>query len=112
MFAANPINTNPPTDSTDMKGNATTNMPTKIGRSAAGRTHANKPRMTARPSRQPAAIQCCCHHCQPAQPLTPQAFQLVRLGRVGGYGVQPVWGDGHATGIYSFEFLRKVAEAA
>jgi len=47
-----------------------------------------------------------------ARPLTPQAFQLGRLGRVGGYGVQPVWGDGHATGIYSFEYLRKVAEAA
>jgi DUF971 family protein len=47
----------------------------------------------------------------PPRPLTAEAFRLVRLGRVGGYGVQPVWADGHATGIYSFEYLRRLAEA-
>ncbi len=47
----------------------------------------------------------------PEQPLTPAAFKLVRLERVGTYALQPVWGDGHATGIYSFEYLRRVAEA-
>jgi DUF971 family protein len=27
---------------------------------------------------------------------------------VGGYAIQPVWGDGHATGIYSFDYLKRV----
>ncbi len=47
----------------------------------------------------------------PAAPLPPPAFVLRRIERVGGYAIQPVWGDGHATGLYSFEYLRKVAEA-
>ncbi len=42
----------------------------------------------------------------PERPLTPSAFHLVRLQTVGVYGVQPVWGDGHATGIYSYNYLR------
>jgi DUF971 family protein len=41
--------------------------------------------------------------------LTPPAFQLVRYVAVGGYAIQPVWGDGHATGIYSFDYLKRVA---
>jgi DUF971 family protein len=46
----------------------------------------------------------------PEQPLGPASFQIRRLGKVGGYGIQPVWGDGHATGIYSLDYLRKLAE--
>jgi DUF971 family protein len=46
----------------------------------------------------------------PGRPLAPVAFQLVRLVQVGGYAIQPVWADGHATGIYSFDYLKKVAE--
>ena len=30
---------------------------------------------------------------------------------VGRYALQFVWSDGHSTGIYSFEYLRDVAEA-
>ena len=45
----------------------------------------------------------------PDQPLTPKAFELVRLISVGGYAIQPVWGDGHATGIYSFDYLKHLA---
>jgi len=41
--------------------------------------------------------------------LTPAAFQLVQLATVGGYAIQPVWADGHATGIYSFDYLEKMA---
>jgi DUF971 family protein len=48
----------------------------------------------------------------PAKLFSPQAFQLVRIVNVGGYAIQPVWGDGHATGIYSFDYLRRVAQAA
>jgi DUF971 family protein len=47
----------------------------------------------------------------PAKALSPQAFQLVKLGRVGGYAVQPVWADGHTTGLFSFDYLKQVADA-
>jgi DUF971 family protein len=47
----------------------------------------------------------------PVQPLTPAAFQLQRLLSVGGYALQPVWADGHDTGLYSFDYLRRLAEA-
>jgi DUF971 family protein len=47
----------------------------------------------------------------PDQPLTPKAFELVRLITVGGYAIQPVWADGHATGIFSFEYLKHIADA-
>ncbi|MEI9865823.1 MAG: gamma-butyrobetaine hydroxylase-like domain-containing protein [Limisphaerales bacterium] len=36
----------------------------------------------------------------PERKLTAAAFQLVRLISVGGYAIQPVWADGHATGIF------------
>ena len=47
----------------------------------------------------------------PERPLSPAAFRLLRVEMVGTYAVQPVWADGHATGIYSFDYLRRVAEA-
>src|SRR5262245_50677556 len=47
----------------------------------------------------------------PDKPLAPQAFQLVRMGNVGGYAIQPVWADGHSSGLFSFDYLRGVAEA-
>src|SRR5438067_1465670 len=30
------------------------------------------------------------------------------IAPVGRYGVQPVWADGHNTGIYTFEYLREI----
>jgi len=47
----------------------------------------------------------------PEKPLTPKAFELVKLEQVGGYAIQPVWADGHNSGIYSFEYLQRVAAA-
>jgi DUF971 family protein len=47
----------------------------------------------------------------PDRPLTPEAFRLQRLVHVGGYAVQPVWLDGHATGIYSYDYLKRVGES-
>ncbi len=47
----------------------------------------------------------------PDLPLSPQAFELVRVVSVGGYAVQPLWADGHYSGIYSFDYLRRVAES-
>ena len=45
----------------------------------------------------------------PDRPLSADAFRLIRVERVGGYAVQPVWADGHASGIYSFDYLRRIA---
>jgi len=46
----------------------------------------------------------------PAQKLSVTAFQLVRMVSVGGYAIQPVWADNHATGIFPFDYLRQIAE--
>lgn len=46
----------------------------------------------------------------PERKLQAQSFQLVRIANVGTYAIQPVWADGHATGIYSFDYLRSVAD--
>jgi DUF971 family protein len=41
--------------------------------------------------------------------LTPaRSYQLVELHPVGAYALQPVWDDGHSTGIYTWEFLRYI----
>ena len=45
----------------------------------------------------------------PGQKLSPLAFQLKQITSVGGYAIQPSWADGHATGIYSFDYLKQVA---
>lgn len=50
-------------------------------------------------------------HKGPERALTPPAFELRSHVLVGGYGWQPTWGDGHASGIYSFAALRKLAAA-
>jgi DUF971 family protein len=47
----------------------------------------------------------------PATPLNPAAFQLTRLTYVGGYALQPVWADGHGTGLFSFDYLKRMAES-
>lgn len=47
----------------------------------------------------------------PDKPLTPAAFQLVRLVTIGGYAVQPHWSDGHGSGLFSYDYLRSVADA-
>jgi len=44
------------------------------------------------------------------RPLVPLAFELRSLSWVGTYGIQPIWADGHATGIFSFDYLKQLAE--
>ncbi len=46
----------------------------------------------------------------PGRPLPAQSFQLRGLMRIGTYAIQPTWADGHASGIYSFDYLREIAE--
>jgi DUF971 family protein len=45
----------------------------------------------------------------PGQNPPPSAFELIRIASVGSYAIQPVWADGHATGIYSFDYLRRIS---
>ena len=42
------------------------------------------------------------------KPVSEKGVQLVRITNVGGYAIQPIWGDGHASGIYTFDYLRRV----
>lgn len=50
-------------------------------------------------------------HKNPDVPFTAKSFELAGFVNVGGYAIQPVWGDRHNTGIYSFDYLRRVAAA-
>ena len=36
--------------------------------------------------------------------------QLVSVGMVGNYALNPRWSDGHETGIYTFEYLRGLGD--
>jgi DUF971 family protein len=41
--------------------------------------------------------------------LTPsRSYDIADLQMVGNYAVQPLWDDGHSTGIYSWDFLRRI----
>jgi len=50
-------------------------------------------------------------HKPPPTPESAASFQLVRINPVGGYAIQLFWRDGHSTGIYSFEYLRRIVAA-
>jgi DUF971 family protein len=39
--------------------------------------------------------------------LTPEQTQLVAVRLVGTYAIAPTWADGHDTGYYTFEALRR-----
>jgi DUF971 family protein len=47
----------------------------------------------------------------PARPLSSEAFRLRKVNLVGGYAIQPVWGDGHATGMFAYDYFIRVCEA-
>ncbi|MEZ4460321.1 MAG: DUF971 domain-containing protein [bacterium] len=63
---------------------------------------------------------CPCAHCQghsggPPKwvvPATPAASRVENATPVGTYAICIAWGDGHDTGIYSFEFLRSLGSNA
>jgi DUF971 family protein len=42
---------------------------------------------------------------------TDASFQLDSFVVVGGYALQPRWHDGHNTGIYSFQYLRRLSSS-
>jgi DUF971 family protein len=39
--------------------------------------------------------------------LRPDQYDLVDLKMVGNYALEPTWRDGHSTGLFSFEKLRR-----
>jgi DUF971 family protein len=43
---------------------------------------------------------------RPEVRYAPASFELRGWQLVGGYSLQPFWGDGHGTGLYSFKYLR------
>jgi DUF971 family protein len=49
------------------------------------------------------------HIVRPQVEFTTKSFDLAGWQVVGGYAIQPKWGDGHSTGIYSYKFLRNLA---
>lgn len=48
---------------------------------------------------------------RPHVSYTPASFRMRGWQMIGGYALQPTWEDGHATGIYSFDYLRRLAAA-
>ncbi len=41
--------------------------------------------------------------------LTPtRSYEIQEVHMVGNYALQPTWDDGHSTGIYTWEFLRRM----
>jgi DUF971 family protein len=57
---------------------------------------------------------CPCAHCQghsgEIQFVPGGNSELRQLEPVGHYALKLVWGDGHETGIYSFTYLRELAD--
>jgi DUF971 family protein len=43
---------------------------------------------------------------KPNREYKPGSFELKSYDFVGGYGLNLKWGDGHSTGIYSYDLLR------
>jgi DUF971 family protein len=51
------------------------------------------------------------HVVRPQVTHTEASFRLRSHQMVGGYAWQPLWQDGHGTGIFSFDYLRALANA-
>jgi len=47
---------------------------------------------------------------RPNVSYSDNSFELAGFQIVGGYAIQPRWADGHSTGIYSFQYLRRLSE--
>jgi DUF971 family protein len=49
---------------------------------------------------------------RPSVSYSDNSFDLAGFDVVGGYAIQPRWRDGHSTGIYSFQYLRRLSQPA
>ena len=45
---------------------------------------------------------------RPERIFQHNSFRLQSLHSVGGYALQPLWQDGHSTGLFSFSYLRQL----
>ncbi|MBT3478291.1 MAG: DUF971 domain-containing protein [Candidatus Marinimicrobia bacterium] len=66
--------------------------------------------------------QCPCANCQgetdalgnlykgPDQAFSESSFQVSGIQPVGYYGLRPFWKDGHSTGIFTGDLLKKLSE--
>ncbi|MEO5720088.1 MAG: DUF971 domain-containing protein [Chthoniobacterales bacterium] len=48
---------------------------------------------------------------RPNVSYTERSFELRGWNLVGGYALQPTWDDGHGTGIYSYQYLKRLSAA-
>ena len=48
---------------------------------------------------------------RPEVSYTDQSFELSGWHLVGGYALQPTWADGHNTGLYTYDYLRRIDPA-
>ena len=46
----------------------------------------------------------------PEQKLMESSYQISGIQSVGYYGIRPFWKDGHNTGIYTGEMLKKLSD--
>ncbi|NJK92190.1 MAG: DUF971 domain-containing protein [Blastochloris sp.] len=46
---------------------------------------------------------------RPIVSYNDKSFGITKLQIVGGYALQPVWNDGHSSGLYSWQYLGKLA---
>ncbi len=40
--------------------------------------------------------------------IPKRSYTMTALEQVGSYALKPVWDDGHATGLYTYEYLKKL----
>lgn len=45
---------------------------------------------------------------RPDVSYSASSFELAGWQIIGGYALQPRWADGHSTGLYSFQYLRRL----
>jgi DUF971 family protein len=49
---------------------------------------------------------------KPEVTLTDSSFRIRSHHLVGGYAWQPTWEDGHGTGLFSFDYLKRLADVS
>lgn len=49
------------------------------------------------------------HVARPQVSYNADSFRLTNFQIIGGYALQIRWGDGHDTGLYSFQYLRRLS---
>lgn len=58
-------------------------------------------------------IHCCCAVCTaPADVAADEDVHPLAIHAVGGYAIQFYWSDGHAAGVYSYDYLRGICPCA